>query len=139
MFNHLWYPSLELVAFAFFDNDVSIEMKNKTRKALENLSKPNNIKSTTLDITVIEQEQLDDFVTSHTKVFIDTIDLPFSFFEFDTENWQLNEDYLKCMNMKVVNDLAERKVKLMDDYNNDIDQWWVTKTVSHTGGEKVPL
>ena len=130
MLNHLWYLSEELVAFAFFDDDVSIEMKNKMRMALENPSEPNNIKKSTLDIAVIEQKQLDDFVTSHTKVFFEILDLPSSFLESNAENWQLNEEYLKArkmvMNVKVVNDLAERGVKLMDDYNkiltNDEEQ-----------------
>ena len=121
MLNHLWYLSEELVAFAFFDDDVSIEMKNKIRMALEKPSESNNIKKSTLNIAVIEQKQLDDFVTSHTKVFFEILELPSSFLESNAENWQLNEDYLKAckmvMSVKVVNDLAERGVKLMEDYN----------------------
>ena len=44
-------------------------MKNKMREALENPSEPNNIKRTTDDPAVFEQKQLDDFVSSDTKVF----------------------------------------------------------------------
>lgn len=44
LLNHLWYLSEQLIAFAFFDEDVPIEMKNKMREALENPSEPNNIK-----------------------------------------------------------------------------------------------
>ena len=41
--NHLWYLSEELIAFAFFDEDVPIETKNKMREALNNPSEPNDM------------------------------------------------------------------------------------------------
>ena len=119
--NHLWYLSEELIALAFFDEEISIEMKNKMREALENPAEQNNIKRTTIDHAVIEQKQLNDFVTSHTKVFFEILGLPCSFLESNAENWDSNDEYLKAretvMNMKVTNDLAERGVKLMEEYN----------------------
>lgn len=42
--NHLWYFSKELITFAIFDKDVSIETKNKIIEALDNPSEPNHIK-----------------------------------------------------------------------------------------------
>ena len=119
--NHLWYLSEELIALAFFDEEISIEMKNKMREALENPAEQNNIKRTTIDHAVIEQKQLNDFVTSHTKVFFEILGFPCSFLESNAENWDSNDEYLKAretvMNMKVTNDLAERGVKLMEEYN----------------------
>ena len=60
-------------------------------------------------------------MTSHTKVFFEILDLPCSFLESNAENWDSNDEYLKAretvMNMKVTNDLAERGVKLMEEYN----------------------
>ena len=119
LLNHLWYLSEQLIAFAFFDEDVPIEMKNKMREALENPSEPNNIKWTTVHPSVIEQKQLDDFVSSHTKFFFEILGLPSSFLESNAENSELKDEYLKAcetiINIEVTNDLAERGVKLMEE------------------------
>ena len=56
--------------------------------------------------------------------------LPYSFLESIAENWELNNENLKAreaiINIKVANELAERGVKLMEEYNkiltNDEDQ-----------------
>lgn len=128
--NHLWYLSEELVALAFFDENVSIETKNKMREGLNKPSEPNHIKRTTIDHEVIELRRLEDFVTSHTRSFFDILGLPSSFLETTAENWAQNETYWNANNiiqhMKVVNDIAERGVKLMDEYNklltNDEEQ-----------------
>ena len=63
-------------------------MKNKMREALENPSEPNNIKRTTDDPAVFEQKQLDDFVSSDTKVFFFILRLLCSFLESYAENWE---------------------------------------------------
>lgn len=47
--NYLWYLSEELRTFASFGEDVPIETKNKTRKALNDPSEQSPIKRTTID------------------------------------------------------------------------------------------
>ena len=119
--NHLWYLSEELVALAFFDETVSIETNNKIREGLNNPSEPNKIKLTTIDHEVIELRQLEDFVTAHTRRLFDILDLPASFLETPAENWAQHEAYCIANNiiqhMNVVSDIAERGVKLIDEYN----------------------
>jgi hypothetical protein len=87
MLNHLWYISEELVALAFFDEDVTLETKNKMRDALQNPSEPNHAKRTTIDTEVIEIRQLEDFVTTHTRRFFDILGLPCTFLEKSPKNW----------------------------------------------------
>lgn len=119
--NQLWYLSEKLIALAFFDENVSIETKNLMREALSKPSEESNCRRTIVSPEVIELRHLEDFVTSHTRKFFDILALPSSFLETSAENWNLNEDFKKARivvsNMKVVNDLAERGVRLMDEYN----------------------
>ena len=67
---HLWYLSEELVAFAFFDDAISLDTKRQMVEGLHNTGgNEHPLKRITLDPTVISSKQLQDFVTENTEIF----------------------------------------------------------------------
>jgi hypothetical protein len=122
--NHLWYLSEELIALAFFDDEISHDTKQKMKEALTLPSDPDPPKKTKIDIETIEQKQLEDFVTANTMSFFKILGLSSSFLNKPVEDWPLEESFWIAKNvvthMKVVNDIAERGVKLIEDYNKII-------------------
>lgn len=127
---HLWYLSEELVALAFFDDKVSSDTKRKMVRALNNETHHLTVKRAIVDAAVIQKKNLEDFVSSNTLQFFKIIGISSKFLEKDVEMWIADEEYqaAKCttQHMKVVNDIAERGVALMDEYNklltNDEEQ-----------------
>lgn len=122
---HLWYLSEELVALAFFDDNVSLATKKKMVSAIRNtIGDDDPPKRIALDPSQVQSKALEDFVTSNTLRFFQIMDLPHSFLDIDVDNWSTNDDYTSCkravVNLRVVNDLAERGVALMEEYNKII-------------------
>lgn len=121
--NHMWYLAEELVGLAFFDPTVSIAEKKKMAHCL---------KSTNAVVKVIGgrkvlnpenllQYDLSDFVSIKTKNFFTRFGISTDFLKIDPENWELQESYLRgsiiCHDLAVTNDIAERGVKFMKDFN----------------------
>mgnify|MGYP006352973215 FL=1 len=119
---HLWYLSEELVAFAFFDDAVSLDTKRQMVEALHNTGgNEHPLKRITLDPAVISSKQLQDFVTENTQRFFTITGISSAFLQTDVESWKTNDDYntaqTTVISIRVVNDIAERGVALMDEYN----------------------
>lgn len=125
MSKHLWYLSEELIGLAFYDPNVSI---NEKKKMVENLrcQQSNHmnriiVHATPADVGKYSNKNLSDFVTTETSRFFDRFCLSTEFMEFDPSSWETREDYLQgrsfCQGLNVVNDSAERGVKLMSDFN----------------------
>lgn len=121
--NHLWYLTPEAMGLAFFDSNVSLEVKRKM---------VNRLNAKVAAVTFVEYRKhpnpnhllncdLADFVSHKTKSFFSSFDLGTDFFELDPTIWADNEEYQTaldfCRNLFVVNDAAERGVKFMKDYN----------------------
>lgn len=123
MTNHLWYLTPDTVGLAFFDPNVSLDIKRKMVKSLNaknpavafvEYRKYSNIpKLLTCDLS--------DFVSFKTKVFLTKFELQTDFLELDPSIWEGNEQFDIAadffQNLLVVNDAAERGVKFMKDYN----------------------
>lgn len=64
---------------------------------------------------------LDDFVTQRSKQFLSRLQIDDSFLQEDVSSWGDNPTFLEARRrisrLKVVNDTAERAVKLMQDFN----------------------
>lgn len=121
--NHLYYLSEEALGLAFFDKDVSIEEKRKMVLALERDSdnaKKLLVKPTEL-MNTFEQKQLSDFVTKNTMSFFERFKIPTEFLKNDPNEWAHSDDYSTAVEflskIHVVNDTAERNIKLFSDYN----------------------
>ncbi|BES98518.1 Hypothetical protein NTJ_11334 [Nesidiocoris tenuis] len=118
---HLWYLSEVLVAFAFFDENVPLETKTKMVQALENEGQEDTLRRITIDSRVIEMSSLEDFVSQNTRKFFSITGLSPDFLEREVVTWESDPEYLHIKNivssMRVVNDIAERGVALMEEYN----------------------
>ena len=92
------------------------------------LKKPGSddvLKRIQMEVCAITEKNLEDFVTGSTMSFFETLGLNANFLtEADPDNWQTLADYQSVQkyvnSLAVVNDRAERAVKLMQDFNSSI-------------------
>lgn len=122
---HLWYLSEELIALAFFDDAVNSNVKRKMIHALKKQGSDEPPKRIQIEPSTIPEKELDSFVTSSTMSFFHTLGLNADFLtQADPDTWQTLEEFQltkKYVNsLAVVNDRAERAVKLMQDFNSSI-------------------
>lgn len=128
--NHLWYMSSECIAFSLFDSNVPIAQKNEMAKFLSSCSvddeieKNNRLKISVSQLSWFREQELSDFVTPHALSLFDRFKLSRRFLKKDASSWEHDKEYLKAKSvlksLTVVNDSAERGVKLIEDYNKHL-------------------
>src|SRR6218665_1878178 len=78
-------------------------------------------KRISVDQSTISDKRLSSFVTSNTKNFLQVLAIPDSFLATDPETWLSNSDYMVAEDivreLRVVNDIAQRGVALMQEFN----------------------
>lgn len=125
---HLWYLSEECIALTLFDDDVSYAMKQNIVEKIKNIDncdkETENLKRVHVrssEINEFIRKELHDFVTANTIDFFGRFGISPQFLQVDPLYWRDTETYQKAkdivINIKVVNDTAERGVKLMEEYN----------------------
>lgn len=118
---HLWYLSEELVALAFFDDHVSQETKVKMVEALKTEDNDEPLKRVRVDPDVVLKKNLSDFVSSKSLRFFELLNIPTDFLQKDVKEWEEDDSYMSgkavVRSLRVVNDVAERGVALMEEYN----------------------
>lgn len=76
------------------------------------------------DVPAFLKKQLSDFITPNTYKFFDRFGICKEFLYEDPSDWNDNEDFLKGLaivcSIRVVNDTAERGVKLIQEYNRKL-------------------
>ncbi|KAL4096532.1 hypothetical protein QTP88_021470 [Uroleucon formosanum] len=128
---HLWYLSSELCGFAFFDEAVSIDTKRKMVKALNNEKSTSEMLLTTQRIIIspknaneLLEKEIEDFVCVKTNNLFKRFAINTDFLKLDPSTWRSNEDFQKSIvllkKIPVINDVAERGVKLIEEYNDKI-------------------
>lgn len=137
--NHLYYLSEECVGFALFDDRINTETKAVLiEKMCLNLPEESNHEESE-DISkklVIKHGNVENFVTrdnstilkelfsKNTKKLLNRFQIPTNFLKSDPSTWNNIEEYTKgkeiVENLKIVNDCAERGVKLVQDYHGKI-------------------
>ncbi|KAL4147851.1 hypothetical protein QTP88_002189 [Uroleucon formosanum] len=128
---HLWYLSAELCAFAFFDEAVPPETKRKMIHALNNNECSSELNSNAQRLFIFAknanellEKEIDDFICVNTKNLFKRFAINTTFLNEDYLMWANNSDYNTAVsilkNIAVKNDVAERGVKLIEDYNNKI-------------------
>lgn len=74
-----------------------------------------------VDLDTISKKNLEDFVSSNTKRFFSITGISSDFIEKEVEDWDADKEYMKSKgivkSLKVVNDIAERGVALIQEYN----------------------
>jgi hypothetical protein len=138
--HHLWYLSPEAVAFSFFDNDISPEIKEKMRQKLQTVQRYDDesdesedelehipCKKITIKFSEVENivnGELDQFVCHETKIFFTRFNIDLSFMNEKPSEWSRNDVYQRekkvVEKIKVTNDTAERGVKLIEEYNSKL-------------------
>lgn len=130
--NHLWYLSEERIAFSFFDLSISSVEKRKMVQRLNELNHDEGvdveinkrIKLNIHDVGTFVTKQVSDFITPNTANLFDRFNIPKGFLDIDPDMWQNDDDWVSGMEIvrqiKVVNDSAERGVKLIQDYNKKL-------------------
>lgn len=125
--NHLWYLSHQTVALAFFDENISIEIKKKMVLTLKCEDSFHNVDEKRLAIKATEYDTLCDkdishFVSKRTLSFFEHFDINTEFLSTDPQNWERDDSFKTARNLvknlKVVNDVAERGVALINDFLN---------------------
>ena len=86
---HLWYLSEEIIGFAFFDKQVSLECKRKMAIAIKERS-GTEVPSKRLILDLKNKSQitnltLDQLVTKHSIKLFEKLNLPVDFLKFDPE------------------------------------------------------
>lgn len=126
--NHLWYLSPENVALAFFDPNITFDNKKRMVAALDNVNDNDTKKIIALPNNVCHyvNKDIEHFVSQKTLSFFERFNIPMDFLEKDPKDWSDDTSYNVGLNiarkLKVVNDSAERAVKLMEDYNRVLSQ-----------------
>jgi hypothetical protein len=124
---HLWYLSEELIAIAFFDPFVSLDEKRDMIIALNTIHGAKNppkritVKDSDLDSTNLK---LSKFVTKQTIGFFKILGIRCDFLRTDPAVWCGQNDYKIARsiveNLRVVNDVAERGVALIQKFNESV-------------------
>lgn len=126
--NHLWYLATETTALAFFDETVSVDVKRKmVDKICEKPSESDICEKlpkryvSRMGVADLLDKDIDFFVSSGTMAFFNRFQITSTFLDLDVSEWQSDINYQigfqKVKKLKVVNDVAERGIKLITDYN----------------------
>ena len=123
--NHLWYLSEVSLGFAIFDEHLSFEERNKIVHSIQkNVADDEPAHKRHLQWRDVPSLNLSDLATSNTSKFFSILDLDVAFFGHPASEWATRDDYQKgrdiVSHLCVVNDHAERMVKLMTDYNKSV-------------------
>lgn len=127
MCRHLWYLSDEAIGLAFFDETIPFDVKKKMVQAISaqtededdylhfrNVIQPTNVHS-------VASKTLDHFVSRKTMEFFKRFNISTDFMQYEPALWAQREDYIRGSEVvgkiMVVNDVSERKVKLMEEFN----------------------
>lgn len=127
MIGHLWYLAEECIAFAIFDENVSFKRKREMAKRIlgtnkDDTDKCRRVQVNTHGIRNLMQCEVTDFVSGHTIDFFHRFKFSTEFLKLEPNPWKNNPEYLRAFeainHMRVVNDSAERGVKLISDFQN---------------------
>ncbi|KAK0040312.1 hypothetical protein Bpfe_030260 [Biomphalaria pfeifferi] len=118
--NHMWYLSNETVSLALFSAEVSPIEKQKIITGFGIEPSERHVRSDP-SLLQIEDVSLGHFSTRRSQNLLTKLQIGHSFLVLPPEQWNDNTDYQKgkqrINDLRLVNDTAERKVKLFEDYN----------------------
>lgn len=125
---HLWYLSEDLVALSFFDERIPSTIKTKMVQAITNqLSATGNTRKLCLkqdDLKSFGSKDISDFITQKSMILFENFGLSTSFLDLPVDQWEFDDGYQASLetvrSIKVVNDIAERAVALIDKYNDSL-------------------
>lgn len=127
--NHLWYLAPENVALSLFDDNVPFRIKENMAKAIFeaedgfencNLSKKYILHEN--EYVSFKNLEFSSFLTTASKNLFKRFSINTEYLCKDPSTWKNDINYqnglAKLKKLSVVNDVAERGVKLIQEYNN---------------------
>ncbi|XP_039315242.1 uncharacterized protein LOC120359881 isoform X1 [Solenopsis invicta] len=136
--NHLWYLNEECAAFSIFDERISDEERRdiaqkilldretneadeKNDKEPEEMRKKLFIKLDDLEY-FLNKDLPQEIITNNSKKLFGRFEISQDFLQLDPMHWKDQDSYKKgrkiINSLRVVNDTAERGVKLMEEFNS---------------------
>ena len=123
--NHLWYLTEQLVVFGLFDDHLCNEERKCMAVKLYSEVRPQNFRpgkpKFPTDL-LTDAPQLDSFVGPKSWLLFEKLDANGAWLNSDPIEWENVGEYQRMYNfvreLKVVNDLAERCVKDIEEYKN---------------------
>jgi hypothetical protein len=116
---HLWYLSDELVGLALFSTEVTSIEKSEIVIGMEKETDKRQIRGNTSLLK--NNVNLGMFATKRSLKLLTILEIKDSFLNLPPEEWPQNEEYQqgrdRIKQLRVVNDTAERGVKLFEEYN----------------------
>lgn len=121
--NHTWYLSGELIGISLFSQDVAIEEKRKIVDSILSIAKPDWQKRCFKAQGISIKMGLADFVNCSTLPALEALGVAVEeMLLSDPESWKSKEFYetaeSKLDNLIVINDVAERNVKLGSSFSS---------------------
>lgn len=117
--SHLWYLSDELVGLSLFSDKVTNNAKAEIVKKIR--CEPTDRKVRGDSSLLSNQAELADFANQRSLQVFEKLNINSTFLNTDPNEWNINQHYIGgkqiVRNLKVVNDIAERGVKLFEDFN----------------------
>lgn len=124
---HLWYLGPELVVLSLFSNKVTDIVKRRMFEKMKKLDKGQWTKRNwrLLDSSDIFEKDLYDLVDASSMSALKSLKIDIKFmFESDVSDWKNLDSYKSAKtivdSLQVVNDCAERSLKLMTDFNESL-------------------
>jgi hypothetical protein len=125
MENHLWYLADETVGLALFSDRIAVNEKAKIVAGMTNVPLERQCMTRqdkkAVKIIPSDDSSLGDFASARTAMLLNRFDIRDSFLSNPPETWSENQDYLEgkehILQLRVVNDTAERGVKLFEEFN----------------------
>ncbi|KAK0045546.1 hypothetical protein Bpfe_025032 [Biomphalaria pfeifferi] len=118
--NHMWYLSDETVSLALFSDEVSPIEKQKIITGFGIEPSERHVRGDP-SLLQIEDVSLGHFSTRRSQNLLTKLQIGHSLLVLPPEQWNDNTDYQKgkqrINDLRLVNDTAERGVKLFEDYN----------------------
>lgn len=124
--NHLWYVAPEMVSIALFSDTVAVEDKRRIVERMQQCDQELSVRSIRLqNFADLHNKELHALVTSASLRTLELLQLDVSFITTnDPETRNDSSVYIQnksiVSSLKVVNDIAERSIALMSDFNTSI-------------------
>ena len=113
-----------LVALGFFDDAVTIEEKRLMVLSLKEVEGSDEPLKRIQPFQHPTTKKLHNFVTKSTINFFTILGLSHEFLQVDPSDWEFQPEYQESkrlvLSLKVINDLAERGVALIQEFNSSL-------------------
>ena len=120
---HLWYLSEELVIFALFDDGLNSDERHAMAAKLSQFPNTGDIQPGKPVFPVdlmVDKPTLDSFVGPRSWLLFNKLRARGDWLQMDVDQWDSNVEFTRMKNcledLKVVNDLAERCIKDIQEY-----------------------